>query len=46
MLKNGVLMDVQKLVALCKENVGDVTFDEAFRKTGRGVNITLCECNN
>ena len=41
LLKEGVLMDVEKLVKLCKDNVGDVTFAEAYQKTGRIINITL-----
>ena len=41
LLKEGVLMDVEKLVKLCKDNVGNITFAEAYRKTGRIINITL-----
>ena len=41
LLKQGVLMDVQKLVVLCKKNLGDMTFQEAFTRTGRITNITL-----
>ena len=36
----GVLMDVQKLVVLCKKNLGDLTFQEAFNRTGRIINIS------
>jgi hypothetical protein len=31
----GVLMDISKLQSVIRENVGDLTFKEAFKKTNR-----------
>ncbi|EGD80495.1 hypothetical protein PTSG_01087 [Salpingoeca rosetta] len=36
-----VLMDISKLEEFCRTNLGDYTFDEAYRKTGRVINIVL-----
>jgi hypothetical protein len=41
LLKSGVLMDVTKMVKLCQDNLGDMTFAEAYRRTRRVINITL-----
>ena len=40
-LKEGVLMDVQVLLQFAKDNIGDMTFLEAYRKTGRVLNIQV-----
>lgn len=40
-LKDGVLMDVGKLQAWAQANMGDLTFKEAYDRTGRIVNITV-----
>lgn len=37
----GVLMDIAKLQNVIRENVGDLTFKEAFKKTNRILNITV-----
>lgn len=36
----GVLQDIKKLEEMLRANVGDVTFKEAYDKTGRILNIT------
>ncbi|EDQ91260.1 uncharacterized protein MONBRDRAFT_1048, partial [Monosiga brevicollis MX1] len=41
LLKHGVLMDITKLEEFCRANLGDLTFAEAYQRTGRIVNITL-----
>ena len=41
MLKHGVLMDVRKLEDFCRYNFGDVTFLEAYERTGRVINVTV-----
>jgi TAG lipase/lysophosphatidylethanolamine acyltransferase len=41
LLKFGILMDVSKIEELCRANLGNVTFIEAYEKTRRIVNITL-----
>eukprot|EP00040_Diaphanoeca_grandis_P018730 m.98534 g.98534 ORF g.98534 m.98534 type:complete len:580 (-) comp27076_c0_seq1:332-2071(-) len=41
LFKHGVLMDIQKLARFCEENIGDITFHEAYLKTGRVINITV-----
>ncbi len=40
-LKGKPLMDGDYLEACLKKNVGDFTFEEAYRKTGRSINITV-----
>lgn len=36
-------MDISKLQAVIRENVGDLTFKEAFKKTNRyGITSSLC----
>eukprot|EP00041_Stephanoeca_diplocostata_P035657 m.1265554 g.1265554 ORF g.1265554 m.1265554 type:complete len:597 (-) comp24737_c0_seq35:3304-5094(-) len=42
-LKHGVLMDINVLARFCEVNIGDLTFQEAFDKTGRIINITVPE---
>lgn len=39
--KTGVLMDIKKLQDCLRENIGDVTFLEAYRRSGRILNITV-----
>lgn len=41
LLKHGVLMDIGKLAPFCRKKLGDLTFQEAFWRTGRVVNITV-----
>lgn len=41
LLDKGVLMDIAKLTAVIRRHVGDVTFLEAYQRTGRIVNITV-----
>jgi hypothetical protein len=38
----GVLMDVSVLLQFAKDNLGEMTFDEAYRKTGYSLNINVC----
>ncbi|KAI9203804.1 acyl transferase/acyl hydrolase/lysophospholipase [Polychytrium aggregatum] len=40
-LKDGVVFDVQVFVQAMRDNVGDLTFLEAFNKTRRVLNITV-----
>ncbi|KAL6080681.1 Lipase 5, variant 2 [Balamuthia mandrillaris] len=40
-ITKGVLMDIRKLEAFMRTNLGDVTFKEAFDRTGRILNITI-----
>ncbi|RKP01572.1 hypothetical protein CXG81DRAFT_5683, partial [Caulochytrium protostelioides] len=40
-LKHGYLLDVRVLEELLRANVGEMTFEEAFRRTGRVLNITV-----
>eukprot|EP00163_Fabomonas_tropica_P031672 TRINITY_DN7615_c0_g1_i4.p1 TRINITY_DN7615_c0_g1~~TRINITY_DN7615_c0_g1_i4.p1 ORF type:complete len:546 (-),score=95.47 TRINITY_DN7615_c0_g1_i4:877-2514(-) len=40
-LQQGYLMDSTKLEEMIRDNIGDVTFQEAFDQTGRIVNITV-----
>jgi len=40
-LTTGHLMDVEKLQKALQENVGDITFHEAYERTGRILNITV-----
>ncbi len=40
-LEHGVLMDICKLAGVIRAHVGDLTFLEAYQRTGRIVNITV-----
>ncbi|KAF9542678.1 hypothetical protein EC957_001733 [Mortierella hygrophila] len=40
-LKNGALFDAQVLKAALKDNIGNVTFQEAYNRTRRILNITV-----
>ncbi|KAG0323811.1 hypothetical protein BGZ99_002481, partial [Dissophora globulifera] len=40
-LKNGALFDAQVLKAALKDNIGDVTFQEAYNRTRRILNVTV-----
>jgi len=40
-LSKGVIMDIGKLQKLIRDNIGDITFKEAFHKTNRILNITV-----
>ncbi|KAF9354973.1 hypothetical protein BGX26_007134 [Mortierella sp. AD094] len=40
-LRNGALFDAQVLKAALKENIGDITFQEAYNRTRRILNITV-----
>ncbi|KAG0099967.1 hypothetical protein BGZ93_004893 [Podila epicladia] len=40
-LKNGALFDAQVLKEALKDNIGDVTFQEAYNRTRRILNITV-----
>jgi len=44
-LTKGVLMDVRVLQDALKHNIGDVTFQEAYERTGRIINITISPGN-
>lgn len=37
----GYLLDISVLGELCRDNIGDVTFEEAFLRTNRILNITI-----
>eukprot|EP00038_Savillea_parva_P029131 m.68997 g.68997 ORF g.68997 m.68997 type:complete len:608 (+) comp8554_c0_seq2:138-1961(+) len=41
LLKNGVFHDINKLGEWCRKMIGDLTFREAFERTGRIINITV-----
>lgn len=41
LLQEGTLMDVNVLLQFARDNLGDVTFEEAFRRTGRALNINV-----
>eukprot|EP01090_Pellita_catalonica_P015719 TRINITY_DN4308_c0_g1_i1.p1 TRINITY_DN4308_c0_g1~~TRINITY_DN4308_c0_g1_i1.p1 ORF type:complete len:296 (-),score=55.82 TRINITY_DN4308_c0_g1_i1:75-962(-) len=41
LFSTGVLNDVKKLQDIVRENLGDITFREAYAKTGRALNITV-----
>eukprot|EP00292_Cryptomonas_paramecium_P004922 CAMPEP_0113701832 /NCGR_PEP_ID=MMETSP0038_2-20120614/24813_1 /TAXON_ID=2898 /ORGANISM="Cryptomonas paramecium" /LENGTH=513 /DNA_ID=CAMNT_0000625807 /DNA_START=203 /DNA_END=1741 /DNA_ORIENTATION=- /assembly_acc=CAM_ASM_000170 len=45
-LKTGHLMDVKKLQSALMQNMGDVTFHEAYERTGRIINITVSPGNS
>jgi hypothetical protein len=38
----GVLMDVNVVLQFAKDNLGNITFAEAFEKTGYALNINVC----
>jgi predicted acylesterase/phospholipase RssA len=46
LLTEGVLMDIRLLEEVCRSNVGDITFREAFLRTGRILNITVSGSGN
>ncbi|KRX07659.1 Acyl transferase/acyl hydrolase/lysophospholipase [Pseudocohnilembus persalinus] len=41
LFKEGVILDIQKVEQFVKDNIGDITFQEAYDKTGRILNITV-----
>lgn len=41
LLKHGYLMDIKVLIDCVKANVGDLTFEEAYKKTKRVLNISV-----
>eukprot|EP00762_Andalucia_godoyi_P006752 ANDGO_06236.mRNA.1 Triacylglycerol lipase SDP1 len=41
LLTRGVLMDISRLIDVIRINIGDITFAEAFERTGRNLNITV-----
>eukprot|EP00003_Mantamonas_plastica_P011190 TRINITY_DN2078_c0_g2_i2.p1 TRINITY_DN2078_c0_g2~~TRINITY_DN2078_c0_g2_i2.p1 ORF type:complete len:567 (-),score=160.53 TRINITY_DN2078_c0_g2_i2:355-2055(-) len=41
LLTKGVLMDIRKLQQVVRANLGDVTFQEAYNRTGRMMSITV-----
>eukprot|EP00004_Rigifila_ramosa_P024308 TRINITY_DN7003_c0_g1_i1.p1 TRINITY_DN7003_c0_g1~~TRINITY_DN7003_c0_g1_i1.p1 ORF type:complete len:615 (-),score=171.98 TRINITY_DN7003_c0_g1_i1:212-2056(-) len=41
LVNQGVLMDIEKFQAALRANIGDVTFQEAYERTGRVLNITV-----
>ena len=41
LLNNGVIMDIHKLAQCIRENIGDITFEEAYKISGRVLNITV-----
>eukprot|EP00698_Gefionella_okellyi_P021491 TRINITY_DN6985_c0_g1_i1.p1 TRINITY_DN6985_c0_g1~~TRINITY_DN6985_c0_g1_i1.p1 ORF type:complete len:533 (-),score=80.00 TRINITY_DN6985_c0_g1_i1:16-1614(-) len=41
----GVLMDINRLGECVKANVGELTFEEAYRRTGRILNISVTSAN-
>lgn len=41
MFKGKPVLDGSHLEACLEENIPDITFDEAFRKTGRAINVTV-----
>eukprot|EP01126_Amoeba_proteus_P050322 TRINITY_DN5935_c0_g1_i5.p1 TRINITY_DN5935_c0_g1~~TRINITY_DN5935_c0_g1_i5.p1 ORF type:complete len:470 (+),score=65.14 TRINITY_DN5935_c0_g1_i5:729-2138(+) len=41
LLTRGVIMDIEKLQMMIRDNIGDFTFKEAFLKTNRILNITV-----
>jgi predicted acylesterase/phospholipase RssA len=43
--KTGVLMDIRILKHFVKENIGELTFMEAYEKTGFILNVTVSEYN-
>ncbi|KAF9579636.1 hypothetical protein BGW38_004031 [Lunasporangiospora selenospora] len=45
-LKNGALFDAQVLQKALKENIGEVTFQEAYNRTRRVLNVTVSTSSN
>jgi predicted acylesterase/phospholipase RssA len=45
-LSKGVIMDIEKLQEAMKANIGDLTFSEAYARTGRIINITVSPGND
>jgi TAG lipase / steryl ester hydrolase / phospholipase A2 / LPA acyltransferase len=43
LVKEGHLMDISKLQAFLIDNIGEITFEEAYKKTGFILNITVSE---
>jgi len=43
--KKGMLMDTQHFQLCCRVNIGTFTFQEAYNKTGRVLNIIVCPQN-
>lgn len=41
LLKEGVIMDIDKLEKMIRQNIGDLTFKEAYDRTKRILNITV-----
>ena len=41
LVSEGVLMDISKLADCLRDNIGDLTFAEAFARSGRILNITV-----
>ncbi|CCG84138.1 protein of unknown function [Taphrina deformans PYCC 5710] len=39
--REGYILDISVLGELCRDNIGDITFEEAFMKTNRVLNITI-----
>jgi predicted acylesterase/phospholipase RssA len=46
LLNKGVLMDVSKLQKALQQNIGHVTFAEAYERTGRIMNISVSPGNS
>ena len=42
----GVIMDIEKLQEALRQNIGDITFSEAYARTGRIINITVSPGNH
>lgn len=40
-ISEGYLLDITVLGELCRDNIGDFTFEEAFLRTNRALNITI-----
>ena len=45
LVNEGHLMDISKLEEFLRDNIGELTFDEAYKKTGIILNITVSESN-
>ena len=41
LITRGVLMDIKKLETAIRNNIGDITFQEAYERTKRILNITV-----
>ena len=46
LMRHGVLMDIEKFQVAVRANIGDLTFQEAYEKTGRVLNITVVSSDN